>query len=110
MEQKLQSCTLELTIATNSVSEARNRERVSMRRLSAGVEREKQERKKLSNKYSKDTIGMKRDIDQLMVELQAERAERSKDVKGNCAVLGLCTVLLTFVFLRLGNCCGGFNE
>ena len=83
MEQKLQACTLELTIATNSVAEARNRERVSMRRLSASVEREKQERKKLSTKYSKNTMCMKRDIDQLMVELQTERAERAKDVKGN---------------------------
>jgi len=77
---------IELATTTDNVKECRSRERVSSRRLAAAVEREKHERKRASVKYSKDIVDLKRDVDQLMVELRAEKQARAKDVNGKAAV------------------------
>ena len=82
LENALQSCLVELKVANDNVKEVHSVERVAVRRLTASVEKEKQERKKSSIKYSKEVLDLKRDTEQLMVELQTERIARQKDVKG----------------------------
>lgn len=82
LEQSLQSCVMEVAIATQSVNESRSRERVSTRRIKAAIEREKEERRKSSVQYSKTILDLRRDSEQLMVELQSEKQNRAKDIKG----------------------------
>ena len=69
-----------------NVKESVSRERVSRRRLQAGLEREKEERKCLSVKHSEIVTDLKRDIEQLMVELNEEKTARVRDVKGSISL------------------------
>lgn len=104
LERCLQSCTLDLTMETESVKESRSRERVAVRRLTAAVDREKQERKKSSLKYSKEILEHKRAVDKLMVELQSEKKDRASDAKSKMSyVLSICPPLITLLRHRLGN-------